>query len=236
VIKLHSEYQNGTGSPQTDVMGIMVAWYAPPDPGFVRPKGATPMRVAFVPAYQQCTSPNRMHGAPNTFQSCNPPVQSSNFLTMGSPDANGVGANGVASLTMTAIAGNPATPANEADMGLNFSATDVRNKSDLSDYTGELKVTMPLRITDRDSGPDLIGTTQDSAYSFAIPCTATTATNVGSNCTLTTTTNSLVPNTIKESVRSVWQLGKVDVMDGGADGVASTDPNTRYLTQGYFVP
>jgi hypothetical protein len=61
-------------------------------------------------------------------------------------------------------------------------------------------------------------------------------TNVGSNCALTTTTNSLVPNTIKESVRSVWQLGKVDVMDGGADGVASTDPNTRYLTQGYFVP
>jgi hypothetical protein len=137
---------------------------------------------------------------------------------------------------MTAIAGDPATPANEADLSLKFSATDVRNKSDLSDYTGELKVTMPLRITDRDSGPDLIGTTQDSTYSFAIPCTATTATNVGSTCTLTTTTNSLVPNTIKESVRSVWQLGKVDVMDGGADGVASTDPNTRYLTQGYFVP
>jgi hypothetical protein len=236
VIKLHSEYQNGTGAPQIDVMGIMMAWYAPPDPGFARPKGATPMRAALVPAYNQCISPNSTHGAPLSSASCNPPVQSSSFLTMGSPDANNAPANGTASLTMIAVAGNSATPADEADMTLKFGATDVRNKSDLTDYTGQLKVTVPLRIVDRDSGPDLVGVTQDSTYSFAVPCTSTAATNVGSNCTLNTTADSLVPNTIKEGVRSLWQLGRIDVMDGGADGVASTDPNTRYLTQGYFVP
>ena len=60
-----------------------------------RPKGATPLRVSIVPAFKQCTAPNRTHGAPLAFPSCNPPVQTSNFLTVGSPDANGAPANSV---------------------------------------------------------------------------------------------------------------------------------------------
>ena len=59
----------------------------------VRPKGATPLRASLVPAFKACTVPNRTHGAPLAFPSCNPPVQTSNFLTIGSPDANGAGAN-----------------------------------------------------------------------------------------------------------------------------------------------
>jgi hypothetical protein len=156
---------------------------------------------------------------------------------MGSPDANGAPANASDSLTLIAVPGDAATTADEADLKLKLTAIDVRNKSDLTDYTGQLKVTIPLRIVDRDSGPDLTGVTQDSTYSFTAPCTATGGTtNIGSTCTVDTTADALVPNTIKESVRSVWQIGKVDVLDGGADGVASTDPNTRYLSQGYFVP
>jgi hypothetical protein len=239
VIKLHSEYQNNTvpPAPQTDVMGIMMAWYAPADPGFPRPKGATPLRASLVPAYQQCTSPNRTHGTPLNSGSCTPPVESSSFLTMGSPDANGVAANATDSLTLTAVPGNPATTTDDADLKLRMTATDVRNKPPgLTDYTGQLKVMMPLRIVDRDSGPDLTGVTQDSTYSFAVPCTATGATNVGSTCSIDTTADALVPNTIRKGVRAIWQLGKIDVFDGGADGAASTDPNTRYLTQGYFVP
>jgi hypothetical protein len=232
VIKLHSEYQNGTGSPQTDVMGIMMAWYSPPDPGFARPKGASPIRMALVPAYNACTSPNRTHGAPLNSGSCNPPVQSSNFLTMGSPDANGAAAAGTGTFTATAILGNGTTT---SDLRLALNATDVRNKTGLTDYTGQLKVSLPLRITDRDSGPDLIGTTQDSTYAFTVPCTSN-ATTVGSTCSVSTTANSLAPGTVKGSLRSIWQIGKVDVYDGGADGVANTEPNTRYLSQGYFVP
>ncbi len=37
-------------------------------------------------------------------------------------------------------------------------------------------------------------------------------------------------------MRTIWQIGKVNAFDGGADGVASTNPNTLFLTQGYFVP
>ena len=93
VIRLHSEYQNNTGAAQTDVMGIMMAWLRPPNPGYPRPKGATPMRASLVPAYNQCTSPNRVHGPPdipggtNPDGSCNPPTQTSGQITVGSPDA-----------------------------------------------------------------------------------------------------------------------------------------------------
>ena len=54
-----------------------------------RPTGATPVRVSLVPAYEPCTSPNRTHGPPLAFPSCSPPVQTSDFLTVGTPDANG---------------------------------------------------------------------------------------------------------------------------------------------------
>ena len=39
VIRLHCEYQNNSGAPKTDVMGIMAAWMAFPDPGYPRPQG-----------------------------------------------------------------------------------------------------------------------------------------------------------------------------------------------------
>ena len=32
--------------------------------GYPRPTGAAPMRLSLVPAYSQCTAPNRMHGPP----------------------------------------------------------------------------------------------------------------------------------------------------------------------------
>ena len=41
--------------------------------GYPRPKGATPLRVSLVPAYEECSAPNRTHGAPLVSPSCNPP-------------------------------------------------------------------------------------------------------------------------------------------------------------------
>ena len=34
----------------------------------------------------------------------------------------------------------------------------------------------------------------------------------------------------------MWQLGQIQVLDGGADGVASTTPNSLFETQGVMVP
>ena len=238
VVKLHAEYQNDwtPAQSQTDAMGILMGWYVPQSNGYARPKGATPTRVSLVPAYQQCTSPNRTHGAPLSNSSCTPPVQSSNFLTVGSPDANGAGANSTGFALLKTIVGNESTAVDEADVRVQADVTDVRNKTGLGDYTGQLKLVADLKITDRDSGPSQVATGQPISLSFTVPCTTTTATTIGSTCSLNTTADAITAGTVKETMRTVWDLGKVNVFDGGSDGVAGTNPNTLFLTQGYFVP
>ena len=57
--------------------------------GYARPKGASPVTIRFVPAFNQCggSSPAGMtHGPPLAQPSCSPPVQSSNYLTLNAPD------------------------------------------------------------------------------------------------------------------------------------------------------
>lgn len=236
VIEVHSEYQNDTGQQQTDAMGILMGWYVPQSGGYPRPRGATPTRISLVPAFNQCTSGNRTHGAPFASRSCNPPVQSSSFLTVGSPDANGAPVNSTGYVQYDTLVGDPATLADEADARVRASITDVRNKTGLGDYTGQLKVTTDIRITDRNNGPTELGTAQDSPLSFTIPCTTTASNAVGSTCSVITTADALAAGTVKENMRTIWQLAKVNVFDGGADGLASTNPNTLFMAQGYFTP
>ena len=69
-----------------------------------------------------------------------------------------------------------------------------------------------------------------------MPCTATGDTTIGSTCAVATTADAVTPGVIKEGMRAIWQLGQVQVLDGGADGVASTTPNTVFARQGVFVP
>jgi len=254
VVRLHSEYQNNTGEIQDDVMGIMMAWLAPSSPGYPRPVGATPMRASLVPAYNQCTSPNRVHGPPdfpgnasNPDGSCNPPVQSSGQITVGTPDANGAGANSVGSVRMSVINGNPATTADEANVRYTVSITDVRCKPGAgacgaanavagADYSGQVQARTGLRITDRYNGPSEVGTVQDTSFGVTVPCAGTASTGVGSTCSIDTTADAVLPGVVKELRRSIWQLGQVQVFDGGADGVVSTTPNTLFAVQGVFVP
>jgi len=82
--------------------------------------------VSLAPAYTQCTNPNRRHGPPLAFDSCNPPEQSSSRLTVGTFDANGTPPNFVGSVTFRVAVGDPDTPANEADVRVAASLADVR--------------------------------------------------------------------------------------------------------------
>ena len=63
-----------------------------------------------------------------------------------------MGANSVGSVRYAVVPGNAGTPADEADVKLTVSITDVRNKVGLADYTGEVEVTSSVRITDRLNG------------------------------------------------------------------------------------
>jgi hypothetical protein len=83
----------------------------------------------------------------------------------------------------------------------------------------------------------LFATVQDTPFKVTVPCAATADTTVGSTCSVNTTADAVAgAGAIKEGRRSIWQLGQARVNDGGADGVASTAPNTLFATQGVFVP
>jgi hypothetical protein len=207
------------------------------DPGYPRPKGATPLVASLVVAYQGCTSPNRQHGPPLASPSCSPPRQSSGFLTVGTPDANGQGANSVGSVRFGAKLGN------NTDVGISALITDVRKKSDLSDYTGELQAASTLEITDRYNSAEPAtqpfndaGTATELSLPVTVPCKATADTTVGSTCEITTTADAVVAGSVMGSKRTIWQMDQVQVFDGGSDGLASTAGNTLFVDQGVFVP
>jgi hypothetical protein len=206
--------------------------------GYARPKGATPVWVPFVIAYQQCTSGNRAHSGPLLGPSCNPPVQVSDQLTVGTLDANSNPARSVGSIRFDAVPGDTGTSADEADVRLAFSMTDIRKKADLSDYGGELLVNVSLRITDKRNGavPVDSATVTDLPFSFAAPCNPTSDTGIGSACLTTTTADAVLPGAVPEGARSIWQLGPAQLYDGGPDGDADTAPNTLFADEGYFVP
>jgi hypothetical protein len=211
----------------------------------VRPKGASPLRASLVPSYKACSAPNRTHGAPLAFPSCNPPVQSSTYLTLGTPDANGAGANSVGSILLRVKATSP------EDVLINSTITDVRclpaggasvcgtaNATDGPDYSGEVQGNATIRISDHYNGPGLneAATVVDIPFPVNGTCATTLSTTVGGTCTTATTANTVVPGSVKDTQRAVVEIGQLQVFDGGADGLVSTADNTLFEVQGIFIP
>jgi hypothetical protein len=225
---------------------------APTEPGYARPKGATPIQTSLVLAYRPCLSPDEAHGPPLAGPSCSSPTQASDYLTVGTLDANGQPAKFIGSVRMDVRPGNTATLQNEADVALHAKLTDVRcaAASDpcpdgaLSDYQGSLEGTYDVRITDRfNTGPHPTPATArnistvTSPLHAVIPCSATADTTVGSTCEVTTSFNAILPSVIREGKRAIWALGPVQVKDGGDDGTGATgDDDTPFATEGVFVP
>jgi hypothetical protein len=211
----------------------------------VRPKGATPLRVPLVPAFKACTAPNRTHGAPLAFPSCNPPVQTSNFLTIGSPDANGAGANSVGFVLLKVKSTSP------EDVLITSSGSDVRckaataaavcssaNAADGPDYSGQLQGNAVIRISDHYNGPGLneAATVQDIPFPVNATCANTASTTEGGLCTANTSANATVPGSVKDLQRGVVEIQQIQVSDGGADGQVATLDNTVFSVQGIFIP
>ena len=136
------------------------------------------------------------------------------------------------------IAGNPATPADEADVAFTVSITDVRLKSDLSDYTGELELAAVLRITDKLNGtaPVDSGTTADLPFPVTVPCVATANTAIGSTCSVNTTADAVLPGVVAGAQADDLAARGRAGQRRGADGLAATPDNTLFATQGLFVP
>jgi hypothetical protein len=207
--------------------------------GYPRPRGATPTRFALVLAYKQCLgSGNRTHGPPLAHPSCAPPQQGSDFLTVGTADANAKPALNEGFVRFETLPGNPATPAvDEADIKIDIFMDDVFTKAPLDDYAGELRPEVSIRITDRDVPNSVMSTVQDFLFPFVVPCAPTADPAEGSTCSYSTTVDSIIPGAIVEGKRAMWTLGAVNVYDGGSDGDADTlFGNTVLARPGVFVP
>jgi len=205
-------------------------WQSIPINAYPRPKGATPFLTYLVPAYNACASPNRQHGPPLAFASCNPPTQSSDQLTIGSADSNGKPTKSVSSVRFDTVLGIPSA-ADEADVKITAQVIDVYTLAGLNDYAGEVTAKTTLRITDKlntphPGGPGA-GTVSDIPYGFTIPCAATADTTIGGSCLLSTSADALTPGAVKEGRRSIWALGQVAVYDAN---------DAPFMKQGIFVP
>jgi hypothetical protein len=214
-----------------------------------RPRGATPLHASLVPAYKQCTSPNTTHGAPLSFQSCKPPVQESNYLTVGTPDANGAPAN---SIGFERIKVGPASDYGEVKV--TASVTDVRcrpgtdasvcssaNATDGPDYSGQVEFNATIRISDHYNGENLdeAATVQDIIFPVTAFCGATSDTSTGGVCSATVGDYCPFPFPPGCSIagrRTVVEFGQIYVTDGGPDGYVGDSNNTIFMRQGVFIP
>jgi hypothetical protein len=203
---------------------------------YVRPLAASPVRFPLVIAYGGCVAPNAVHGPPLERPSCAPPAGSSSRLTVGTTDANGAAPAMTGRVRFAARVGDPSTVADEADVALLVTVSDVRQAATLDDYPGELELVLDLRVTDKLNGAAAEpGTMEDRTLRAAIPCEVT-ADPKGSNCSLATTLEALIPGVTTEGARAIWALGHVAVNDGGADGDADTQDNAQFAVPGVFVP
>jgi hypothetical protein len=134
------------------------------------------------------------------------------------------------------LAGNPDTPADEADVSITASISDVFDAA-LADYVGDLRLRTRVRMTDRLNGPTgaETGTVEDFNLNFLVPCAATPDTP-GSDCTTVTSADAVVPGFVVEGRRTVWEQGFVQLYDKGADGSIATPDDNLFATQGLFVP
>jgi len=111
-----------------------------------------------------------------------------------------------------------------------------------ADYSGELEMRVAARLSDHWNALSAGGgsdpaTVVDFDLTFPMVCGATSDPAIGSNCTANADLAFFHPGIAKDAKRAIWELRQVRVLDGGADGDASTDDGAQtFLTQGIFVP
>lgn len=232
---------------------VLLAASGPASATHVRPVGATPLRDSLVLAQESCTPPsgtppNSTHAAPLAFPSCNPPKQTSQWLTAGTPDANGAASNFVGHVRLISGSFPP-------DIHIDSNVKDVRCLSATSpsvctsansaagpDYVGQLQIQIGMRITDHNNSPSPPATVVDIVFPVNVNCTSTASVSVGSTCAIVTSMNALVPGSAPGAKRTVYQIpqrttrGGITVWDGGMNGTAGASDATLYAEPGVFLP
>jgi hypothetical protein len=234
----------------------------------VRPRGASPKFDELVIDYQPCQPPPAsVHGGPATSPlsgegSCKPQKESP-FLTVGTPDVNGVGAQFIGLVKQIAT-----TTPSPSDIKVIAKMTDIRCEPPIASnpalcvpngpgplaYQGETQLLFPIDVTDHCNyagitfgpcpAPPLAGTVARSiVLRFTMPCTVpASTTGIGGTCSTVTTWNSVYagiippPGPPANGSRMNIEVGQIHVSDGGPDGKVSTDDNRPFAIQGLFSP
>jgi hypothetical protein len=100
-----------------------------------------------------------------------------------------------------------------------------------------------LQITDHNNGtnPDGTGTAATLPVihlGFDVPCAGTNDSSIGAECAVETSSEAVLgAGATPATKRTLWELGRIDVTDGGPDGDGSTQgDNALFMDQGLFVP
>jgi hypothetical protein len=198
-----------------------------------RPRSANQVHVSLVPTFVECTAPDRQHGPPLVAGSCSNPSTPSIRVVVSPYNSVPAPTKSAGHVRLATIAGAPGAP-DDSDVRFDFRLRNVMYGSYLTDYTGDVLVVAPLRITDREGA--VSSTVQDYPLRFKVRCTATPEETVGAICEQITTADAVMPGLVPEGGRSVWDVGRIQVFDGGADFDVDTGPNDPFVTQGVFVP
>jgi hypothetical protein len=225
---------------------------------YPRPGGGTPLFLYLTPAYRQCAtaSQNSNHVAPLALDSCSPPWLESGVLTT-STIGKGLA---FARLDVFCTDGatppcNPADGVDEEDVRIQAYASDVRCDAVTpgcpaqgADYSGQVVLTTPIRITDRASGfGGVSATVSDTELSVPFSCSPTDDTTRGSTCMLDTTADTVVPGFAREGKRAVISTPTFAIEDAGPDGslspssgacppICGSGDESVAWQQGLFVP
>jgi hypothetical protein len=216
-----------------------------------RPKAANTLRLSLVPAFNECTAPNSIHGPPLESASCSPPVHASDFVTVGTPEVNDAPANFEGFLKFRGLTGAPGTP-DDSGIIITAGVSDVRCKSGTTacgnandtggpDYTGGLQGVGRVRLTDHynamvPGGGTDAATVVDIAFPINLECASTADPSTGGICNANASSCLGCMGGIEDGRRTTAELSEIQVFDGGADGLVQTDGNTLFAVEGVFVP
>jgi hypothetical protein len=95
-----------------------------------------------------------------------------------------------------------------------------------------------VRITDTNNGSahDAPATVVDLGFPIPMDCVPTPSGSLGSICAVNTSANALAPGVIGTGDQAVWQLGEIQVLDSGPDGMRGNVDDEVLAVQGIYLP
>lgn len=79
---------------------------------------------------------------------------------------------------------------------------------------------------------------QPFTLAYTVPCTTTSDPSIGSKCSrVIAYIEAILGAQFRDGARTQWEVGQVQVWDGGADADGATaGDNARFAVQGVFIP